>query len=117
MPHLEVDNRNLDQSRTMLAGLDKARQADTIDDEAMKPFQGAVTAEFGRMRECQDNLTMADQQIAELQKALAGWSAYREWQARRYPGLERRYKLARDYVRAAEDEQTSTWKGPEVDET
>ena len=46
------------------------------------------------------------EQIAALEKALAGWQAYRTYQERRLPGLRRRYTAARDYIRAAEDEQT-----------
>ena len=48
------------------------------------------------------------QAIEQLEKAAANWRAYRDYQERRKPGLERRYRLARDYVRAAEDEQTGT---------
>lgn len=108
MPQLAIDNDALTRSSSMLSQLDSARHADTISDEAMRPFNNALVAEYARMKECTDNVATAEAQIVALEKALAGWRGYKDYQERRYPGLERRYRLARDYVRAAEDEQTGT---------
>lgn len=108
MPVLEIDNTALNRSTSLLANLETAKNRDTISDTAMRPFNEALTDEYARMKECTDNLATAKEQIAAHEKALAGWRGYMDYQERRYPGLERRYRLARDYIRAAEDEQTGT---------
>lgn len=108
MVALAIDNEQLSKSNGLLHQLESAKNADTPSDNSLNPFNGALTAEYGRMKDCQDNIALAGTQIAALQKALDGWTSYREYQERRYPGLERRYRLARDYIRAAEDEQTDT---------
>lgn len=106
MAVITIDNDALSKSSSLLTQLQAAKNADNLSNDSLRPFNSALTAEFGRMKDCQDNIETAEVQIAALKKALSGWTAFKAYQERRYPGLERRYKLARDYIRAAEDEQT-----------
>lgn len=106
MTTITVDNGALNASSQMLDKLREAQRVDEIKNPEIQSMQRTLADEFGRMKDCEDNIGTAHEQIAALEKALAGWQAYRTYQERRLPGLRRRYTAARDYIRAAEDEQT-----------
>ena len=107
MTAITIDTqKQINQAQTLLDNLSAANRTDTVTTEEINANQGDLAKDFGRLRDCRDNIATADEQIALLEKALAGWKAFRAHQVRREPGLVRRYELKRDWIRAAEDEQT-----------
>lgn len=106
MAIITVDKNTLLESSKTLESLERAAKSEEIKNEDIQPMQRALTDEYGRMKDCEDNLRTASDHIATLERALAGWNAYHSYQTKRLPGLKRRYLAARDYIRSAEDEQT-----------
>lgn len=103
---ITIDNEELNKSTSQLAAFESANRATEIKGSDLMPFQKALADEFGKMKDCEDMIAQAEPQIAALQAALTRWQNFKAYQERRLPGLRRRYHAARDYIRAAEDEQT-----------
>lgn len=104
--NVHIDNEPLDHSISMLASMEDAVQASTVKDGEIVPFRNAIADDYIKMKDCEEMIAKGNEQRALLQKALDGWTRFTAHQERRLPGLKRRYTLARDYARAAEDEQT-----------
>ncbi len=108
MTTIEIDNAPLNQSTSLLAAFESADRSEEIKASDLIPYQKALADEYGKMHDCEDRIAKGDEQIALLEKALAGWRRFTDHQKRRLPGLRRRYILARDYIRSPEDEQTGS---------
>lgn len=107
MTAITIDTENqARQAQTLLTNLTTTTDKETITDDEIASNRDELLKDYNRLRDCRDNIATANEQIALLEKALIGWRNFRDHQSRRVPGLERRYELKRDWIRAAEDEQT-----------
>lgn len=77
----------------------------SITNDSMQPYYEAMTGTHSKLVQAMQHKDEADANIDRLEKELAGWRRFGDYQGKRIPALQRRYETARDHVRATEDEQ------------
>lgn len=108
MTQITADTTEVDKSTGVLAALEEAAHTDEATTAEISTVTEALSRDYHRMKDCEQNIAVSDEHIAALERALKGWRNYRDHQVRRLPGLKTRYVAARTYMRAAEDEQTGS---------